>query len=296
MSELGYDESRNLDVAFHFISEGEGDQLPAVVRRIIAAHPDVVVAIGPDAALELKRATSTIPIVVAAAPDPVERGLVESYSRPGGNITGVAPLASGLGLKRLEMLKEAVPDLSRVAVLSTPGWDSRSTSKGRQWVDLQAAAREVGVNIFVVEARETGSGTDTTNTVLEAIAEAKLRGADGLLLLVDAVLESRRSLIAQAAQHHALPGMFYRLEFAEEGGLLAYAPDTLSEYRLVAQFVVQIINGANPAELPIARQTHYETVLNLDTAQELGLEIPSSFLFKVTKFIGGAQRAHPNDG
>jgi putative ABC transport system substrate-binding protein len=193
-----------------------------------------------------------------------------------------------LGLKRLEMFKDAVPGLSRVAVLSMPGWDSPTMSKGRQWEDLRAAALQVGIDIFVVEAREAGSDTDTTGTVLEAIAEAKLRGANGLLLLIDSVFESRRSLVAQAAHQYALPAMFYRLEFAEVGGLLAYAPDTLSEYRRVAQLVVQIVNGANPAELPIDRQTHYETALNLDTAQELGLEIPSSFLFKVTRFIGGA--------
>jgi putative ABC transport system substrate-binding protein len=288
LTELGYAEGENIAISYYFTVEGDESRLPEIAAQIVATNPAVIVAVGPDEAWAIKQATGTIPIVIASVPDPVERGFAQSYAHPEGNLTGVAPLSIGLVAKRLQLLHGAVPGISRVAILSTPGWDAPSKPKGRQWQEVQDAAASLGIDVFLHPVQDQGSASSTTESIVQAIAEIRGEGADAVYLLSDALFDTRRNMIAETARKYGLPTMYSQGPFAEAGGLMAYAPDIGAVYHRVAEYVDKILRGAEPRDLPIDQQSGFEWVINLDTAADLGIEMSASTLQKATRTIGGA--------
>jgi putative ABC transport system substrate-binding protein len=273
LRQLGYVEGRNLIIKFEW-AEGHQERHPALARELVRLTPDVILTAGTPGTLAAKQATQSIPIVTAIAGDAVATGLVASLAWQGGNVTGLSTLAPELDGKRLELLKEAVPKLSRVAVLRNPANPFTTIA----WKALQPAAETLGVKLQPVEA----SSPDDLDRALARIEAAH---PDGLVLIVDRFLFSYRASIAQFVVKNRLPGMFPYPEFAQEGGLMAYGPDYADLFRRTATYVDKILKGAKPGDLPIEQPTKFELVINLKTAKALGLTIPQSVLIRADEVI-----------
>ena len=273
LRQLGYVEGRNLILKFEW-AEGQQERHPALARALVRLTPDVILTAGTPGTLAAKQATQSIPIVTAIAGDAVATGLVASLARPGGNVTGLSTLAPELDGKRLDLLKEAVPKLSRVAVLRNPANPFTTVA----WKAMQPAAKALGVKLQPVEA-------SSPNDLDRALARIKAAPPDGLVLIVDRFLASYRASIVQFVVKNRLPGMFPYPEFAQEGGLMAYGPDYADLFRRTATFVDKILKGAKPGELPIEQPTKFELVVNLKTAKALGLTIPQSVLIRADEVI-----------
>lgn len=236
---------------------------------------DVIVAGNARAAKALKQATTTIPIVMAMYPgDPVADGVVTSFAKPGGNLTGVIPLSPELTGKRLEYLKKTVPKLSRVAVM----WNPDSAGTRSQWEETQIAARLLGVKLLSLEVR-------SPNEIGKAIDEAKRGRVDALVVLSDPLFYLHRKSVAALVEKMRLPGMYPLDDFVEAGGLMSYSPNNGAQYRRAAYFVDRILKGAKPGDLPIEGPTRFELAVNLKTAKQIGLTIPQSVLFQADKVI-----------
>jgi putative ABC transport system substrate-binding protein len=262
LRELGYVEGRNLDV----------ERLPALAAELVQRRVDVVVALSPVAFRAAQEATKTIPIVILfAGSDPVELGLVSSLARPGGNVTGVV-LGSLLAGKRLELLKEAVPRATRIAMLV-----AGASSGQAQLQEAQRAAALLGVRLIVIEAK----GRDYER------AFATMRGerADALFVAASPVLHGDRGRIIELAARYRLPAIYQWAEHVEEGGLMAYGASQRWAIRRVATYVDRMFKGANPAELPVEQATVLTLALNLKTAKALGLTIPQSVLARADEVI-----------
>jgi putative ABC transport system substrate-binding protein len=273
LRQLGYVEGRNLILKFEW-AEGQQERHPALARALVRLTPDVILTAGTPGTLAAKQATQSIPIVTAIAGDAVATGLVASLARPGGNVTGLSTLAPELDGKRLDLLKEAVPKLSRVAVLRNPANPFTTVA----WKAMQPAAKALGVKLQPVEA-------SSPNDLDRALARIKAAPPDGLVLIVDRFLASYRASIVQFVVKNRLPGMFPYPEFAQEGGLMAYGPDYADLFRRTATFVDKILKGAKPGDLPIEQPTKFELVINLKTARTLGLTIPQSVLIRADEVI-----------
>ena len=235
----------------------------------------IVVTGGSPQTLAAKNATKTIPIVMTGAGlDPVEAGLVESLARPGGNITGITNVSLGLGGKRLELLKEAVPKLARVAVLYELGNPASVT----ELKVVQTAAHAMGLTIRSWEVR----GTDDLDRV---IVTTGTQHPDGLYVTGGPLTTANRKRIADLLVKSRLPSMYIRSEFVDAGGLMSYGADVADSYRRVAYFVDRILKGAKPADLPVEQPTKFEFVINLKTAKQIGLTIPQSVLYRADKVI-----------
>jgi putative ABC transport system substrate-binding protein len=273
LRQLGYVEGRNLIIKFEW-AEGHQERLPALARELVRLKPEVILTAGTPGNLAAKQATQSIPIVTAIAGDAVATGLVASLARPGGNVTGLSTLAPELDGKRLELLKEAVPKLSRVAVLRNPANPFTTIA----WKAMQPAAEALGVKLQPVEA----SGP---NELDRALAGIKAVHPDGLVLIVDRFLFSYRASIVQFVVKNRLPGMFPYPEFAQEGGLMAYGPDYPGMYRRAATYVDKILKGAKPGDLPVEQPTRFELVINLKTAKALGLTFPQSIRIRADQVI-----------
>jgi ABC-type uncharacterized transport system substrate-binding protein len=272
MRALGYREIR-LEVR---AAEGKTDRLPALAAALVALPVDVVVTDGGPAAVAAKRATSTIPIVIgAAAIDLVRQGVVASLARPGGNVTGFL-ISTGAELdgKRLELLREAMPSLTRVAVV----WNPRNDANLHKLASLEAPARALGTQIERVQARDV-------TEIERALAGAGRRRVDAMLTLADAFLWSQRERIVSLAARHRLPAMYPELDFADAGGLMAYGPSVRENFRRAAGYVDRILKGARPAELPIEQPAKLELLINLKTARTLGLTIPQSLLVRAERVV-----------
>ncbi len=272
LRDLGYIEGQNIAIESRS-AEGKYDRLPGLAAELVRLQVDVIVAVG-AAAPAAKQATTTTPIVMVGAGAAVEAGLVASLARPGGNITGLTQMLPELTAKRLELLKEAVPKVSRVAVL----WNSANPVKALDWREIQVAARALGVTLQSVEVQEP----DEFDRALAAIPRGH---PDALITLDDSLTFLHRTRIVNVAAKSRLPAMYGLTAFAEAGGLMAYGPNVPDLFRRAATFVDKILKGAKPADLPVEQPTRFELVVNLKTAKALGLTIPQSVLIRADQVI-----------
>jgi putative tryptophan/tyrosine transport system substrate-binding protein len=266
LSEGGYVEHRNVGIEYLW-AEGQIDRLPALAGAMARNQVAVIVAGGPSAALAAKGATSAIPIVFTSGEDPVKIGLVASYNRPGGNVTGVAALIEVLGAKRLGVLRELVPTAKVIAVLLNPSEPAFDT----QLNDLQDAARAVGQQILVLRASTEGE-------IDSAFARAKELHADAMLVGVSFFYTVRREQLVALAARASLPAIYGQREFMSAEGLMSYATNLAEVYYQAGAYAARILSGDRPADLPVVQPTKFELLLNLKVAKALGLTIPSSLL------------------
>jgi len=276
LRELGYIEGQNIAIEYRY-AEGKRDRFPELAAELVRLKVDIIVAAGGDPLiLAAKNATKTIPIVmVGPGIDPVEAGLVESLARPGGNITGLTNIAPQLGGKRLELLKEAVPKVARVAVLYEPA--SRPSSLEVKEV-LPVAARALRLTIQPLEVRSA----DDFERVFAALRKQR---PDGFYVTTGGLMMANQKRIADLALKSRIPSMYQSREFVDAGGLMSYGADIADSYRRVAYFVDRILKGAKPTDLPVEQPTKFEFIINLKTAQQIGLTIPPELLARSNKLI-----------
>jgi putative ABC transport system substrate-binding protein len=268
LGERGYTEGRNLTIHFRS-AEGQPERLPSLAAELVSLKVDVIVTAGQPAIRAAMQATRTIPIVMAVSGDAVATGLVANLARPGGNLTGMSILAPDLSGKRLQILKEIVPPLSRVAMLWNPAnQDSQINARA-----TQSAAKELGLTIQSVEARESSQ----LEAAFTAMTDAR---AGGLFVLADPFTIGQRKRIVDLAARHKLPDVYFWKEFVEAGGLVSYGPSFVEMFRRAAVYVDRILKGANPAGLPVEQPIKFELAINLKTAKALGLTIPQSILVR----------------
>ena len=253
---------------------GQSKTYDELAAELVRLNPDVIVVVGTPPALAAKRQTSTIPIIMAPAADPLRTGLVASLSRPGGNVSGVSLYGSELARKRMEMLKEAVAGIRRIGVLENAG----NPLHRFLWEELQPAGPALGL-----EFRQFA--VSDLNQLPAVIAAMKQDGFDGLTHLSDAQFFSTRRRIGELAATHRLPAMYEAREFVEDGGLMSYGPNIPDLSRRAAVFVVKILQGAKAADLPIEQPTRFYLVINLATAKALGLDIPHTLLARADEVI-----------
>jgi putative ABC transport system substrate-binding protein len=273
LRQLGYVEGHNLVIRYQW-AEGQQERHAVLARELVDLKRDIIFTAGTPGTLAAKHATQSIPIVTAIAGDPVEAGLVASLAKPGGNVTGLSTLATELEGKRLELFTQAVPQLSRVVALLNPANPFTTIA----WKALQPAAEALGVQLQPVEVRGP-------HDLDRAFATIKAAHPDGLIIVPDRFLLTYRASVLQFMAEHRLPGMFPFRQFVQEGGLLSYGPDYTDMYRRAATYVAKILHGAKPADLPMEQPTKFELVINLKTAQVLGLTIPPPILFQADKVI-----------
>ena len=271
MRELNYEEGRNLVVRLAF-AEGRPERLPSLIADLMEAKVDVIVTTATRETMAAKRATSTIPIVMTVAPDPVEQGLVASLAHPGGNVTGLTSMAPGTSQKLVELLREAVPSASRFAVVGTPG----SNPEIRH--ELQAAAQQGRVTLSFIEIK-------SPDDFDSALARAKKDGASGIIAPLGALTYAYRAKLVQLALKHRLPGIYWVRDYVEAGGLMSYGANFGDVGRRAAYFVDRILRGAKPADLPVEQPTTFELVINRKTAKALGLKIPQTLLQRADQVI-----------
>jgi putative ABC transport system substrate-binding protein len=271
MRELNYEEGRNLVVRLAF-AEGRPERLPSLIADLIDAKVDVIVTTATQETMAAKRATSTIPIVMTVAPDPVEQGLVASLAHPGGNVTGLTSMAPGTSQKLVELLREAVPSASRFAVVGTPD----SSPEIRR--ELQAAAQQGRVTLSFIEIK-------SPDDFDSALARAKKGGAGGIIAPLGAFTYTHRAKLVQLALKHRLPGIYWVRDYVEAGGLMSYGANFGDVGRRAAYFVDRILRRAKPADLPVEQPTNFELVINRKTAKALGLTIPQTLLQRADQVI-----------
>jgi putative ABC transport system substrate-binding protein len=272
LMESGNVEGQNVAIEYRW-AEGDYDRLPALAADLVGRKVDVIVASGINAALAAKNVTSRIPIVFVAG-DPVAVGLVASFARPGGNVTGVSTMAPEMISKRLELLSELVPQAGVIAVLINPTFLYTEPMVR----DLQEAARTKGLQLFIVQA-------STESEIDAAFASLIQKRASALVVGADVFFLSRREQLAALAERHAVPAIYQAREFAVAGGLISYGPSLTALNRQVGLYVGKILNGAKPADLPVQQPTTFELVVNLKTANALGLTVPPSILARADEVI-----------
>jgi putative ABC transport system substrate-binding protein len=274
LQELGYVEGQHVHIDFRW-PEGERGSNPALAAQLVQGRPEVILTISAGAARAAKEATDTIPIVFCAmGDDPVQLGMVASLARPGGNVTGTVTLSRELEAKRLELLKEAVPSLSRAAVL----WNASIPWHPRTLQDLEEAARRLNIRVIPVEFVGPGD-------IAKAFQLARQERGGGVLALASPETWRARAQIARAALEHRLPTVGSEPGFAVAGNLVQYGPDHAESCRRAAFYVVRILKGAKPADLPVEQPTKFELVINLKTARALGLTIPPPLLARADEVI-----------
>lgn len=270
---LGWVEGQNIAIEYRY-AEDKVERLPDLAADLVRLKVDVIVAsVGVDA-LAAQKVTQTIPIVTAAGGGPVASGLAASLARPGGNVTGLSQMSAELVGKRLELLKEIVPKLSRVAVL----WNPRGTPSTLNWNEMQLPARRLGVQLHSLEVL---SADDYEKVFDEAI---KAR-ASALVLTPDPLIDAHLKQIADFATKNRLPSIFHLTQFVEAGGLAAYGVNRPELFRRAATFVDRILKGARPGDLPIEQATKFELAINLKTAKAIGISIPRSLVLRADKVI-----------
>ena len=275
LRERGYIEGQNIATEYRY-ADGKLDRLPDLAAELVRLRVDIIVAAGTDRVVrEAKNATKTIPIVMGGGAGPVEAGLVESLARPGGNVTGISNLGSELGGKRLELLKEAVPKVGRVAVLYDPAIPSTVLDVKEA---LPVVARALGLTLQPWEIRSA----DDFDRVFASMDKQR---PDGLYVASGPLIRPNRKRIAGFTLKNRLPSMYYNREFVNAGGLMSYGADLADSYRRVAYYVDKILKGAKPADLPVEQPTKFELVINLKTAKQIGLEIPQRVLARADKVI-----------
>ena len=273
MRERGYIEGQNLSVAVRW-PQGSFDQDPSVVTELVNSNVDVIVAWASPAVIAVRRATSTIPIVMVSVGDPVGSGFIASLARPGGNITGLSAVAVDLSSKLMELFVELVPGMKRVGVVRNPN-NPGMTAMLRETED---AVHKLNIQVEVVDAQ-------TSDEFERAFAQLRAKSVDGVVLLADPTVIEHSRRIAELAQSARLPTAFQRREIVDAGGLFSYGPDLNNQFRQAAFYVDRILKGEKPAELPVQEPTKVELVINLKTAKALGLTIPPSVLARADEVI-----------
>ena len=269
LRDLGYVEGRNLVIEYRD-AEGKLERLPALAAELVALKVDVIVAATTPGALAAKQATKTVPIVFAVAADPVTDGLVASLARPGGNITGLSGLSAELVGKRLELLTQAVPGVSRVTVLRSPVALGERTEKDIL-KGVEVAARALGLQLQFVEAR----GPDDFDRAFSDMTRGR---AGALMVLGGNMFFSERRRLVDLAAKNRLPGVYGLREYVDAGGLMSYGASQVDLFRSAATYVDKILKGAKPGDLPVEQPSVFELVINLKTTKDLGLTIPPSVL------------------
>jgi putative ABC transport system substrate-binding protein len=272
LSEAGYVEGQNVAIEYRW-AEGDYDRLPALAADLIRRKVDVIAAPTLPSALAAKSATLTIPIVFSVG-DAVERGLVASLARPGGNLTGVSVLNVELMPKRLELLSELVPQAGVIALLVNPN----NANTKRIIGDMQDAARAKGAQLHILKASSESEIDAAFATLVQVHAGA-------LVVVGDPFLFIRREQLVTLAARHGVPTIYVGREFAEAGGLISYGPSLTGAYRQVGTYVGKVLKGAKPADLPVEQPTRFELVVNLKTAKALGLTVPHTLLLRADEVI-----------
>jgi putative ABC transport system substrate-binding protein len=273
MRELGYKEGRDFDMAYRF-ADGHYDRLPSLARELVDLDPDIFIAPATLQAVIIRKVTTTIPIVVPALADPVALGLVASESRPGGNLTGIAPYVEALPAKQLELAREIVPGATRVGLLD----DVTDPKAPPQRREIEAAGQELSVKILVAEAHTPDDIGSAYDALMREHVEAVVVEQSNMLL------EARKK-IAEVAIANRLPSVYGYREHVDAGGLISYGVDLNWCYHRAAYYVDKILKGAKPADLPVEFPTKLELVVNLKTAKALGLTIPQSILLRADEVI-----------
>jgi putative ABC transport system substrate-binding protein len=276
LRDVGYLEGRNVVIEYRS-AEGKVERLPALAAELVALKVDVIVSPSTPAALAAKQATRTLPIVFAVAADPVTSGLVTSLARPGGNGTGSSILAPELVGKGLELLTQAVPGVTRVAVLWHPGVLGERTEKDLL-KEAEVAARALGVRLQFVEAR----GPEDFDRAFSEMTRAR---AGALTVLPSVTFSNERRRLVELAAKNRLPAVYREREYVDAGGLMAYGPNVADLLRRAATYVDKILKGAKPGDLPVEQPTKFELVINLKAANALGLTIPPSLLGRADEVI-----------
>ena len=274
LRDLGYVEGQNIAIEYRW-AEGRFERLPDLAAELVRLKVDVIVSVVTQATLAAKNATGTIPIVLVAAGDPLGSGLVANLARPGGNVTGPSSMYGDLAGKQLELLKETVPKVSRVAVLWNP---ANAVWQAQMLRQTEIAARALGLQVQLLEAR----GPDELEGAFAAMTRERV---SALLVQVDVIFALHARRIADLAAKRRVPAMYGSREHVETGGLMSYAPNIPDLFRRAATYVDKILKGAKPADLPVEQPTKFELVINLKTAKALGLKIPQSVLIRADEVI-----------
>ena len=284
LRELGYAEGQNISIDYRW-AEGRPDRFPALAVELIQLKVDVIVTYSNASVSALQRATQTIPIVMVNAGDPVASGFAASLARPGGNITGFTGLTEELSRRWVELLREAVPTVFRVAVLTVsrdlavyPDRRECSNQNCRLWYDIEGAAKAVKA----IPQLQAIAGPDEIEHAFANLIKGR---AQGLIVLPHAVTNANRARIVSLAAGHRLPGMYPDSEYVEAGGLMSYAANYSDQHRRAATYVDKILKGAHPRDLPIQQPTTFELAVNMKTAKALGITIPQSVLLRADRMI-----------
>lgn len=273
LRDFGYSEGRNTVIEYRWL-EGRYERLPALIGELLALKVDVIVTAGTPATLALKKATTTVPLVMIAVGDPVGTGIVPSLSHPGGNITGLTSISPELDGKRLELLREIIPGIAHIAVL----WNSDSPLQFVGQRRTQEAAAVLGMKVLSL-------GVRNEEGLEKALAEIARQQPKALLVLADRLFLFHRKRIMDFAAIQRLPGVHAYRELVEAGGLMSFGPSYAGMHRRAAYFVDRILKGANPGDLPVERPATFELVINLKAANALGLKIPQSVMLRATEII-----------
>jgi ABC-type uncharacterized transport system substrate-binding protein len=278
LSKLGWIEGKNVTIEYRF-AEQKFDRLPELAAELVRLKVDLIVVPGVAPALAAKKATPTIPIVVANSPDPVGAGLVASLARPGGNITGLASLGTELNTKRLEILKDAVPKLARVGVLAARARLEANTGLDLQLKELRAAALALKLKLEEIETQLDPKSLES------AFQTATQKQVGAIMTATGSPFFAERKRIVEFAGKYRLPAIYPDKQFVDEGGLMSYGADSTDHYRRAAVYVDKILKGAKPADLPVEQATKFEFIINLKAAKQIGLTIPNRVLERANAVI-----------
>ena len=275
LKKLGWMEGTNISIEYRF-AEQKLDWVQELAAELVNQKPDLIVVSGRPSAIAAKKETKLIPIVMAAAGDPVAANLVANLARPGGNIIGLSALAVELNTKRLEILNEVVPRLNRVGVLRPPG---ASVGRELQLKDLRKASASLNLKLEEIETQLEGKGLD------EAFRTAKRKQINGIMTTYATSFFTERKSIVELAGKYGYPAIYFQKEFVDDGGLMSYGADYVDLYRRTAVYVDKILKGAKPAELPVQQATKFEFIINLKAAKQIGLTIPARVLERANQVI-----------
>jgi putative tryptophan/tyrosine transport system substrate-binding protein len=273
LRDLGYIEGQNFLIEYRS-ADGRAERFSEAATQLVRSNVDLIVTRGTPASLAAKDATATIPVVMAAVAEPLDSGLVTGLARPGGNVTGLSSFAAVLDAKRVELLREAVPGVVRVAALMNMG----NPVQLGMWNEIETAARSIGIQPQLLDVRKV----EDIEPAFDAMSRQHV---DALVVEIDAVMQANSKLITELAAKHRLPAIYASREFIEAGGLLAYGVSYPDLYRRAAIYVDKILKGAKPADLPVEQPTKFELVVNLKAANALGLNVPPMLLARADEVI-----------
>ena len=274
LSKHGWIEGKNITIDYRF-AEQKSERLPELAAELVRLKVDLIVTTGDGPTLAAKKATTIIPIVMTTSSDPVAQGLVASLARPGGNVTGLSSLAADLNTKRLEILKDAIPKLARVALLQSPG----SVTSDLQLKELRPAAVALKLKLEEIDTQPDAKGFES------AFKTAKQKQVNAIMTVATRAFFAERKRIVELAGKHRVPAIYFQKEFVDDGGLMSYGVDYDDLYRKAAHYVDKILKGAKPADLPVQQATKFEFVINLKAAKQIGLTIPGRVLERANQVI-----------